>query len=64
MNSPSNIAQTYAEFYRFSRDPEVLEKVAQALANVKPADVDAFAKKYFTPQNRVSVTLSGKGGAQ
>jgi zinc protease len=64
LNSPSNIAQNYAEFYRFSRDQEVLEKVAQALANVKPTDVDAFAKKYFTPQNRVSVTMTGKGGAQ
>ena len=59
LNSPSNIAQNYAEFYRFSRDPQVLEKVADAIANLEPTDIDAFAKKYFTPQNRVSVTLAG-----
>jgi zinc protease len=59
LNSPANIAQTYGEFYRFSRDPQVLEKVAAAIAALKPTDVDAFAKKYFTPKNRVTVTLAG-----
>lgn len=63
-NSPANIAQNFANYYRFGRDPQVLEKVAQGIANLKPADIDAFAKKYFTPKNRVSVTLAGKGGAQ
>jgi zinc protease len=61
LNSPANIAQTYAEFYRFSRDPQVLEKVAAGIASLTPADVDAFAKKYFTPKNRVTVTLAGGG---
>jgi zinc protease len=63
-NSPANIAQNFANYYRLSRDPQVLEKVAGALAALKPSDVDAFAKKYFTPKNRVSITLAGKGGAQ
>lgn len=61
LNSPANIAQTYGELYRFSRDPQVLEKVGAAIAALRPADVDAFAKKYFTPKNRVSVTLAGGG---
>jgi len=61
LNSPANIAQTYGELYRFSKDPQVLEKVAAALAALQPADIDAFAKKYFTPKNRVSVTLAGGG---
>jgi zinc protease len=64
LNSPANIAQNFAEIYRFNRDPQVLEKVAQAITNLKPADIDAFAKKYFTPKNRVTVTVTGKGGAQ
>lgn len=64
LNSPANIAQTYAEFYRFSRDPQVLEKVADAIMKLTPADIDAFAKKYFVPKNRVTVTLAGKGGAK
>jgi zinc protease len=63
-NSPGNIAQNFASYYRLSRDPQVLEKVAAGIANLTPADVDAFAKKYFTPKNRVTVTLTGKGGAQ
>jgi zinc protease len=61
LNSPANIAQTYAEFYRFSRDPQVLEKVAAAIGALQPADVDVFAKQYFTPKNRVTVTLAGGG---
>ncbi|HYC60433.1 MAG TPA: pitrilysin family protein [Thermoanaerobaculia bacterium] len=63
-NSPANIAENIAMYYRFSRDPQVLEKVAAAIAALKPTDVDAFAKKYFTPKNRVSITLAGKGGAK
>jgi zinc protease len=63
-NSPSNIAQNFANYYRLNRNPQVLEQVAQAIADLKPADIDAFARKYFTPKNRVSITLVGKGGAQ
>ena len=63
-NSPSNIAENFALYYRFTRDPQVLEKVAAGIAALKPSDIDAFAKKYFVPKNRVSITLAGKGGAQ
>ncbi|HEX2061044.1 MAG TPA: pitrilysin family protein, partial [Thermoanaerobaculia bacterium] len=63
-NSPANIAERFANYYRFTRDPQVLEKVAQGISTLTPADIDAFAKKYFTPKNRVTVTLAGKGGAQ
>ena len=60
-NSPANIAQNFANYYRLTRDPQVLEKVAAAIAALKPTDIDAFAKKYFTPKNRVSITLAGGG---
>ena len=60
-NSPANIAQNFANYYRLDRDPQVLEKVAAGIAALKPTDIDAFAKKYFTPKNRVSITLAGGG---
>jgi zinc protease len=63
-NSPANMAENFANYYRLNRNPQVLEQVAQSIANLKPADVDAFARKYFVPKNRVTVTLAGKGGAQ
>ncbi|MDQ3281723.1 MAG: insulinase family protein [Acidobacteriota bacterium] len=63
-NSPANIAQNFATYYRLNRNPQVLEQLAQSIANLTPADVDAYARKYFTPKNRVSITLAGKGGAK
>lgn len=64
LNSPSNIAENFANYYRFTRDPQVLEKVAAAIASLQPSDVDAFAKTHFRPQNRVTITLAPKGGAK
>ena len=64
LNSPSNIAEAFATQYRFTRDPQVFEKVAQAIANLTPADIDRFASANFRPQNRVTVTLAPQGGAQ
>jgi zinc protease len=64
LNSPSNIAQNFVTYYRFTRDPRVFEKVAEAIARLKPADIDAFARKHFTPQNRVTITLASSGGAK
>jgi zinc protease len=64
LNSPANIAENFVTYYRFSRDPQVFEKVADAISKLTPADIDAFAKKYFRPQNRVTITLAPKGGAR
>ena len=64
LNSPANIAESFGNYYRFSRDPQVFEKIAGAIANLKPSDVDAFAKAHFSPQNRVTITLAPKGGAK
>lgn len=64
LNSPANIAETFGNYYRFSRDPNVFEEVAAAIQRLTPADIDAFARKYFRPQNRVTVTLASQGGAQ
>jgi len=58
MSSPANISQTFAWYYRFDRDPDVFEKMLNAVAKLTPKDVDAFAKKYFVPENRAVLTLS------
>ena len=64
LNSPANIAENFVSYYRLSRDPQVLEKVADSISSVTPGDIESFARKYFTPKNRVTITLAGKGGAQ
>ena len=64
LNSPANIAENFVSYYRFTRDPQVLEKVASSIERVTAADVESFARKYFVPKNRVTITLAAKGGAQ
>jgi zinc protease len=58
MSSPANIAQTFAWYYRFNRDPEVFETMLQAVQKLTPKDVDAFTRTYFVPENRVVLTLA------
>lgn len=64
LNSPSNIAEAFATQYRFTRDPQVFEKVAAAIAQLTPADIDRFARANLRPENRVTVTLAPQGGAR
>jgi zinc protease len=64
LNSPHNMAETFAWYYRFERDPEVLDTMVTAVERLKPADVDAYAARYFVPSNKVVVTMAFKGGAQ
>jgi zinc protease len=58
MSSPAAIAQILAWYYRFERDPEVFEKLLGSVEQLQPKDVDAFARKYFVPQNQVIITLA------
>jgi len=58
MSSPANIAQNFAWYYRFERDPEVFEHLLQSVDKLTPKDIDAFAQKYFVPENRVVLTLA------
>ena len=58
MSSPAAIAQILAWYYRFERDPEVFEKLLGSVERLQPKDVDAFARKYFVPQNQVIITLA------
>lgn len=61
MNSPAAVAQAFALFYRFERDPDVLNKLVQSVQDLSPHDIDAFAKNYFVETNRVVVTMAPKG---
>ena len=58
MSSPSDMAQNFAWYYRFDRDPEVFEKMLQAVAKLTPKDIDRFARKYFVPENSAILTLA------
>jgi zinc protease len=58
LSSPRNIASEMAHFYRFDRDPRVLDRLLDAVAALKPEDVDRLAQTYFTPENRVVLTMS------
>lgn len=58
LSSPANIAETFAWYYRFDRDPEVLEKLLASVQKLTPQDIDRFAQTYFVPENRAVLTLS------
>ena len=57
LDSTGNIAQIFAEYYRFNRDPQVFEKLMQSVDSLTPADIDAYAKEHFTAKDRVVSTL-------
>jgi zinc protease len=63
LSSPAALAQMFAWYYRFDRDPQVFDVMIEALDRVQPSDIDAFARRYFTPENRVVVTLVPVGGS-
>ena len=59
LNSPANVASTLALYYRFERDPDVLDRLVAGVEALSPEEIDRFAARYFVPQNRVVVTMSG-----
>ena len=58
ISSPADIAQQFAWYYRFTRDPEVFEKLLASVEKLTPRDIERFAQKYFVPENRALLTLS------
>jgi zinc protease len=57
LDSTYDIAQTFAWYYRFNRDPNAIDALMQAIDSLSPRDIDAYAQKYFTPQGRIVTTL-------
>jgi predicted Zn-dependent peptidase len=64
MSSPAAIAQNLASYYRFEKDPDMFEKLLASVERLQPKDIDAFAQKYFVPQNEVIVTLAHEESAK
>ncbi|MDZ7343926.1 MAG: insulinase family protein, partial [candidate division KSB1 bacterium] len=62
LSSPAQIARNLAWYYRFERDPQVLDKLLDSVQKLRPQDFDAFAQKYFVPENRLIVTMSHTEG--
>jgi zinc protease len=62
LDSTRSIAERFAWFYRFDRDPDVFEKIVAGLDSLTPRDVENYAARYFTDQRRVITTL-WHGGA-
>ncbi|MGH9803909.1 MAG: M16 family metallopeptidase [Candidatus Acidiferrales bacterium] len=58
ISSPADIAQNFAWYYRFTRDPEVFEKLLGSVEKLTPRDIERFAQKYFVPENRAVLTLA------
>jgi zinc protease len=57
LDSTYDIAQTFAWYYRFNRNSNVIDSLMQAIDSLTPRDIDAYAQKYFTPQDRIVTTL-------
>jgi zinc protease len=57
LDSTGSIAQTFAWYYRFNRDPRSIDMLMHAIDGLTPQNVDAYASKYFTPQGRIVTTL-------
>jgi zinc protease len=57
LNTTENISEVFSTYYRFKRDPNVLDHLMQAVVALKPSDVDAYARKYFNAEGRLVGTL-------
>jgi zinc protease len=63
LNSTPNIARILGVYYQHTRDPNVLDTLMASIDALTPADVDAFAQKYFVADGRIVATLWKKPAA-
>lgn len=59
LDSPANTASQFVLYYRFERDPEVMDRLAASVEALTPGDIERFAARYLVPENRVVVTMDG-----
>ena len=57
MNNTLSTATVMGYYYRYEQDPKAIDKTFAGLQTLTPADIDAYAKKYFTQKRRVTATL-------
>ena len=62
--SPNAIAGFLAPYLSLRGSPETVEKLFALYQSVTSADIQEMAKRYFTPDNRIIVSLSAKGANQ
>jgi zinc protease len=64
MNAPDSIAFALAAFVAPTGKVDGLERLIASVEKLKPKDVQAYAKKYLTQNNRSVLTLMTKEGAR
>jgi zinc protease len=57
LDSTGDIAQVFAWYYRFTRDPHAIDSLMSAVNSLTPVDIDNYAQTYFTPQRKITTTL-------
>lgn len=62
LESPERIAAAFASYYRFGRDDKALDVLLDSVSALKPEDIDALARAWFKPENRVILTMAFEPG--
>lgn len=57
LNSTGSIATIFSTVYQYRRDPYGIDRAMHAVQQLKPEDIDAFARKYFRADRRLVATL-------
>jgi zinc protease len=62
MNSSSSIANSLAQYIALRRTPETMNKLFDLYQRITPQEIQMIAARYFKPENRTIVTLTGSKG--
>lgn len=60
LSSPAAVAAAFSWYYRFGRDPKVLDRLVESVQALRPADIDAFAREHLRPENRITLHLASQ----
>ena len=60
LNNSEDIGEVLFHYVSLRRTPETINRLYDRYAAITPADLQRIAKKYFTEQERVIVTLTGR----
>jgi len=66
LSSPAQVASTFSWYYRFGRDPEVLDRLLESVEKLTPQDIEDLARSAFIPEKRAVLTMAyqPKGSGQ
>lgn len=60
LDSSQAIASTLASYMHFTRDPEAINKLYRSFDKISSGDLKQMANKYFTDNNRTTITMSAQ----